>query len=528
MTFAVRPSSLDRMRALDVLLNFFSPSKEAATPLPDIAEPKVPSKQQTAPSSVRRSGQKGTQKLQETDRRTATTDLLTLRAGQTTKEVIRNLTATTPDLSAAVNAYIRMVVTPNFSAIARNQDGTANPQATTAVQQLVTRFNNLQDYATGYSEIRSLHGVAEALTKELRLYGSCSMELVLDKARLPYKLQPVSTTQITWEDDGSSTYPVQKTPGGKEVVLDVPTFFYESLDDDLLEAFSSSPMEPAVQAVLQSTEFTNDLRRVIKRALHPRLNAEIDFESFRKSIPLDVVGDPEKFAAYQSQFLTNIQEQLNGLEPDDALVSYDLVKFSYLSRGNESLEREYETLQGISNGKMASGAKVPGAVLGHGAGSQNIASSETMLFLKYATGVQVHVNAILSRALTLGARLMGHDVYVEFKFDEPDLRPASELAAFRAMDQSRILELLSLGLLTDEEASIQLTGKLPPPGAQKLSGTGFKGGSNGTVNANPYSSTGALGTTQDTAGQRQQPETPTQPKGPANKKAEVVQLRAAV
>ena len=514
------------MRALDVLLNFFSPSKEAATPLPDIVEPKVPKAQQTAPSSVRRSGQKGTQKLQENDRRTASTDLLTLRAGQTTKEVIRNLSATTPDLSAAVNAYIRTVVTPNFTTIARNQDGTANPEATSAVQQLVSRLNNLQDYAPGYSEIRSIHGVAEALTKELRLYGSCSLELVLDKARLPYKLQPISTTQIKWQDDGSSTFPVQTTPAGKEVVLDVPTFFYEDLDPDLLEAYSSSPMEPAVQAVLQSTEFTNDLRRVIKRALHPRLNAEISFEDFRKSIPLDVVGDPEKFKAYQDAFLTNIQQQVNGLEPDDALVSFDLIKFSYLSRGNESLEREYETLEGISNGKTASGAKVPGAVLGHGAGSQNIASSETMLFLQYAAGTQLHVNAIISRALTLGARLMGHDVFVEFKFNKPDLRPESELAAFRAMDQSRILELLSLGLLTDEEASIQLTGQLPPPGAAKLSGTGFKGGSNGAVNSNPFSSTGAMGTTQDTAGQRQQPETPTQPKGPANKKAEVTQLRA--
>jgi hypothetical protein len=122
---------------------------------------------------------------------------------------------------------------------------------------------------------------------------------------------------------------------------------------------------------------------------------------------------------------------------------------------------------------------------------------------------------------------MGHDVYVEFAFDKPDLRPDSELAAFKAMDQSRILELLSLGLMTDEEASIQLTGQLPPAGMTPLSGTGFKTGGGAGVNSNPYSTTGSQGTTQDTAGQRQQPETPEQPKGPANKKAEVVQLRAA-
>jgi hypothetical protein len=106
-------------------------------------------------------------------------------------------------------------------------------------------------------------------------------------------------------------------------------------------------------------------------------------------------------------------------------------------------------------------------------------------------------------------------VYAEFAFSAPDLRPESELAAFRAMDQSRVLELLSLGLLSDEEASIQLTGKLPPAGMTPLSGTGFKGGAGAQVNPNPYSPTGSQGSTQTATDKANQPETPTQPKGPA-------------
>jgi hypothetical protein len=53
------------------------------------------------------------------------------------------------------------------------------------------------------------------------------------------------------------------------------------------------------------------------------------------------------------------------------------------------------------------------------------------------------------------------------------LRPESELAAFRAMETSNTLQLLSLGFITDDEAALQLTGHLTPPGFKPLMGTGF-------------------------------------------------------
>jgi len=504
------------MGILNTVFGYFLPEKQAATQLPNFEPPKVKPGSSALPSSVKRSSTRGTSKLQETDRRVATTDLLSLRSGTSTKKVVHDLATVTPDLSASINAYLRLAVTPEFTAIARNQDGTANPEATAALQQVLNRFNSLQDYVQGFSEIRSVHSVAEAMVKELRMYGSCSMELVLDKARLPYKLQPISTTQIGWKDDGKQVFPFQKPASGDDIDLDIPTFFYEELDSDLTNAFSVSPMEAAVQATLADQEFTNDIRRVIKRALHPRMTGSIDFEQFRKSLPPDVSADPKAFQEYQNQFLTAIQDQVNGLEPDDVLVFFNTLQFEYLSRGNESLEREYSTLQNILNSKMAAGAKVPGAVLGHGAGSQNIASTESALFVKYALGTQLHVNSILSRALTMAVRLLGHDAYVEFAFQKPDLRPDIELEAFKTMKQERTLELLSLGLISDEEASITLTGKLPPKGAQKLSGTGFKGKSaGGDINANPYSTTGSPGSSQSTKDKANAPDTPTQSKGPA-------------
>lgn len=484
-----------------------------AAGLPEIVPPKVKRGAQAAPSHMKRSaGGKGDTKLAETDRNTARLDVLTLRNQATTKDTIRQMSKVSPDLSASVNAYVRMAVTRHFTAVARNQDGTANPEATQMCQALLNRLNFLQDYTDGFSGMSGIHAIGEALTKELRIEGSCALELVLDKALMPNRLQPISTSQLSFYADSSGyAYPVQKAPDGTEINLDTPAFFYESLDQDLTTAYSDSPMEAGVSAAVADAEFTNDVRRIIKRAIHPRLDVEIDVELFRKMMPPEVRDDPSKEEQFIETYVRNVTDEVNGLEPDDALVHFDNIKFDYLNNGNISLNREYETLQNMVNAKLATGTKAPPAVLGHGSGSQNIASTETMLFVRYCEGVQNKVNSIISRALTLGMRLLGHDVFVKFEFERIDLRPDSELEAFRVMRQSRVLELLSLGLVSDEDAAIELTGNLPPAGAPKLSGTNFRGG-NSQVNPNPLSNT-ANSTPQD-----MNPQTPTQAKSQNRKK----------
>ena len=74
-----------------------------------------------------------------------------------------------------------------------------------------------------------------------------------------------------------------------------------------------------------------------------------------------------------------------------------------------------------------------------------------------------------------------------------DLRPESELAGFRSQQQARILEQLSLGLITDDEASVALTGKPAPAGMAQLSGTMFYKADASAAQNNNYSNTAAGG-----------------------------------
>lgn len=501
------------MPVLKSILDFGSRMLAAAGgKLPPAPPPKVKNKQVSFPSFLTTIATNDNA-LPRLDRRLANTDLGTYRTGNNTLQVIRDLAASNPDLAAALNAYLRTALTDTYTAVARNIDGTFNPEATALVQQILTRIDVIGNYDDGFSGIWSLRSVSESLAKELMLCGAMGLELVLDKARLPRTFAPISVTQIDFIADDKWLKPIQKV-GGEEIDLDQPTFFYCSIDQDLLQPYAASPFEPAIQPVLFSISLLNDIRRIVRRGVHPRVKVTIDEDKFRKYLPPEYVNDPKALEGYMNTVLSSIESRVNGLEPEDAVVMWDSITVEILSRGNESYGDEVVVLQELANSKLTTGAKALPSILGHGTGSQNIASSETLLFMKNAAGVQAKLNEIYSKALTLAVRLFGEDVYVEFKYAPIDLRPESELEAFRVMKQSRILEQLSFGFISDEDAAMQITGQLPPVGFKPLSGTLFMQPAPAGAGGSPNSTTGA---------QDRRPATPQQPKG-GQRKADVVPL----
>lgn len=448
---------------------------------------KVPKQAQGLPAYFTTSAVGSGRPLTKPDRSLINTDITSYRTGRNTASVIRDFATASPDLSASVDAYIRTAVTAGYKAVAKNPNGTFNAEATETLQGLLTRLDFLNNYGEGFSNTPSVRAVAEALAKEFRFHGAAALELVLDKSKMPVKLQPVavSTVNFRLEKDGLS--PVQKV-GNEEVSLDIPTFFYRSLDQDLMTPYANSPMEASLQPVLFMQEFLNDLRRVVRQALHPRIKVKLNVKELLAAMPPEYRETPQKTQEYLSGVVDEVANHINGLQPEDALVLLDTLDVEYLSRGNVSFDTEMSALKDIINGKIATGVKTLPSILGQGSSSSNIASTESLLFMKSAEGVQFALNDLLSQALTLAVRLYGYDVYAEFTFDRIDLRPESELEAFRAMAQSNTLALLSYGIISDEDAALKLTGRLPPEGAPKLSGTFFMQQAQ-AVTENPYSGT---------------------------------------
>ena len=490
---------------------------DAATQMAPVALPKVKPGSATFPSYLKTTSP-STAILQQSDRRLASTDTTTLRNGADTRTVIRDFVASSPDLSAAVWSYMRLGLPQKYTAVARGPDNTFDRDATRLVQQLLTRFNLLPDYAVdGFTGPQSVRAVSESLAKELIMYGSCCGEVVLGKDRLPKKIQPVSTTQIKFVADKDKTLIPWQYIGSEKIPLDNPTFLYITLDQSLLDPYSDSPIESAIKPVINSEQFANDITRIIRKVVHPRQTVKIDEALVRQHLSVEAQMDTDAATKELNAIVSSIENKINGLQPEDALVYLNSLEFIVQNSGNSGLASEYTVLQEMGNARMSTGSKTNGTVLGFASGSSNIASSEIMLFMRSCTGaVKAPIEEFWSRALTLSARLHGLDVVVTFEYAPIDLRPENELLAFKQTEQMIVLEQLSLGLISDDEASLRLNGTLAPDGMTPLSGTHFREGpAPGADSPTGSSNSGS------TLNQKLKPTTPTTGRG-QNKKAEVV------
>jgi hypothetical protein len=459
--------------------------------------------------------------LPRVDRRLANTDTTTFRNATSTREVIRQFAYANPDMSSAIWSYIRLGIPNKFTCVAYSAvDGKVDREASLTALRLIDGFELLPDYSVnGFTSGRDLRSVSSALARELMLYGACSGELVLNKARLPDYVTPVSVTQIEFIADvkANSLKPVQKL-GSETVDLDIPTYFYVELDDDLLDPYASSPVESAVKPAIFSESFTNDITRVVQKAIHPRQKVKIDEEKFRLNLSDEAKADDEVARKELNALILDITNQISSLTPDQALVYLDSLEFQVENPSNAGLANEYTTLQNMINARMSAGSKTNGTILGFAAGSSNIASAEIMLFQKYVTSaVKVPLEMFWSKVVTLALRLYGFDVIAKFEFAEIDLRPESDLAAFRQTQQMMVLEQLSLGLITDEEASLKLTGRLPPDGYVPLSGTRFKDSPGQSANVQNSTNSGSA------LNQNLNGETPNTARG-QNRRAQIVPL----
>lgn len=418
-------------------------------------------------------------------------DLTQIRYGQTQEEVVRNYMKVNPDASHAVESIMRFAITDKYTLVAKDlETDTINPEVTKQLQTFAARINKLPIRYDGFSPQSSINSISESLILQLVGNGSACAELVLDKALLPSHIQVISTNNIGYESKGDRYVPFIKDTGAA-IYLDTPAVYIASLSQDPETPYSSSWFKAAIQAIIASTEFTNDLRRSFRKASLPRVKAEIDLEKFKATLTPDVLYDAKKFKEALDSTSLDIEGKLNGLNPEDALIYYNMIKVEHLTAGNASNHENVDTHAGIINGQMSTGLHVLPSLLGRGE-SQTTASTETVLFLKIVESLQGRLNEIYSYLFTLAARLQGQDVTVTFAYKKPSLRPEVEEESFLAVRQSRILEQLSLGLISDEEASISLTGDLPSGNFESLSGTRFHGGQHPEAE-NPYSNTSVSG-----------------------------------
>ena len=401
-----------------------------------------------------------------------------VRSLTSSASILRSLYNSDGLVSSVIVSLVRMAMS-GFT-IRAYETGTMIPSsdAILAAQSLVASWDTVWDYTQGYADKPSVKTVLEQALLEVAQTGGIGLELVLNVGRLPDRLQLFAYDTIKWKSNGKGgRYPSQAAknprPGqGTEIDLNIPTVWVAESMKTLNQVYALSFLASGLARLVEFDEFMEDMRRVIRSSGAPRPVAKIKYEEVAKTAPAEVRNDPEKMRDYMESVRTTVETVMSSLEPQDALVLFDLVDIDSLQSVGE--KADYKQLMDALAGLTASGLKSNPSALGlRLGGSQNVATVEALLYTKVASALHGPVEEVMSRALTLGVRLYGVDAFVKFSFNEIDLRPPKELEAHLAIRQNRILEQLSLGRITDDEAQHGLGLGPLAPDAPRLSGTMF-------------------------------------------------------
>ena len=171
---------------------------EAATQLPPVAPIKGKPGARSFPAFFT-STKPSSGVIPAPDRRLINKDVLDYRSGSSTRQVIIDLVASSPELSNAVYTAVRLGVPERYVAVARDMDGTVNEDFTRLLQSLIARFDVIGDPLEGYVGHGSLKSCSESMARDLVMLGEMACELVFDKARMPYRLQPISSSRMGTE-----------------------------------------------------------------------------------------------------------------------------------------------------------------------------------------------------------------------------------------------------------------------------------------------------------------------------------------
>lgn len=392
------------------------------------------------------------------------------------RDMVKFLMRNDTDFSATKDAYLTLGdQEPTFSVY--GPDGQIDPTGHDTLEQIMDVMFLQNDYTLGFTPVQTFRSISERMRYMFLSRGCVVAELVLDKQRLPSTVRLADPKTIEWHEITPGVLKmIQIAPqGGTRIDLDVPTIFVNFYHQDPTEIYPIPHFQSAINSVAARQAVIQTLYQIMRNNGAPRLTVKIIEEVARKNMPSDVSADPVKAKAFMADILGTITAQISSLRPDQAFVHYDTVEPAYLDQkgSRAGMEQRIGDVMSSLDNQNQAGLKTMGTVIGRGESGVNTGSVEARMFALNADGLNHPIGEIWGQVLTLALRLTGYQGYVDVGFKPVELRPELELEPQRLIKQQRLLQDLSLGLITDIEYHQMMYNRLPPKGAPELSATGF-------------------------------------------------------
>ena len=380
-----------------------------------------------------------------------------LMANMSIEDLMDALIDSHPDVSFALWNFLR-IGNSGYKINVYNTDmKTRYPLGEKMIEEMVNRFSmpNVEKFEKSHS----MHKVINQLIMSTVVRGAASLELVLteDLNDVAF-IAPVDPLTVEFKLEEGRFIPYQDN--GK-VRLDIPTFFYEGLDERIDDPYGRSPFTAALSMVMFQLQILNDIKSVVHNQGYPRLDIKIVEEVLLKRMPIGIRNNEKEKQAWLNERLTEIISMYNDLEPDDTFVHYDSVEIDMVggSSGGSALIDPQKLMTVIDNLVMA-GLKTLSTILGRRStgNTESFAKMEIKLYMQGIKAIQEVVSDILSRALTLALNIKGKQGVVKVEFLPVEIRTELEQEQFRQIKYLNLITARDQGWITQDEASESAVG----------------------------------------------------------------------
>lgn len=392
------------------------------------------------------------------------TDLADFRYESDLNQSLLNLSKYDPDVSQALQSIIAVSHT-KYRYMCYTPDGAIDRRAFFTLRKILLDLDYYY-WQKGYDWTTPLDAFINTQFKFAWLRGACASELVLGSDRSLLNPAPIDPYYVKWRQTVPNVYTpyMEDKSGGStvEVSMDIPNFFFSTVTPDPGEPMPTSPILSVLENIFFSLQVLRDLQKVCNRVGFTRYYVSVVHEALIKSMPQSVRNDVMKQNAYIDDIFTQIRNELEDVNPEDAVILSDYAKLDTLeAKAQSNLEVSFEPIIRILDQKVSSGLKTLPTILGRTLAKGSDGKTESIIYSKFAGMYQRCVADHLSRMFTLALRLNGSKAHCRFEFEPINLRPDSELENQYVMKQKRCIELVKLGVITMDELSYELTGTIP-------------------------------------------------------------------
>ena len=197
--------------------------------------------------------------------------------------------------------------------------------------------------------------------------------------------------------------------------------------------------------VLFQLQVLNDIKAVVHNQGYPRLDIMIIEEVLLRRMPISIRNNEEKKEKWLNERLRDIINMYNNLNPDDAFVHYDSLKFGEAGGKGSGALIDPEKLMHVIDNLIQSGVKTLSTLLGRrGAGqTESYAKIEIKLYMAGLAGIQRYISSFMEKMLTIYLNMKGKQGIVEFNFNPIEIRTELEQEQFVPPDYCTIAPMFT-------------------------------------------------------------------------------------